>query len=874
MLKDDIDKKKETLILVNGLIQQRFVEFDETKSQKLFDTKIEQVHNDILDYLKKSFGEDEWQKAPSAEKNSYTKAVTEPYLRFLEGTQADEEKASLKPTKEIKRDYYKLPQLNEEIKRRLKEEFHIPDAKIQRLYHHSDIEMYNPNSVTEKEVLLQEETKTVKQLGSPQPPSKGWKNPMAMRTMYELRKLLNYLLQIGEIDPETKIVIEMARELNDANRRWAIETYQHYREEENKEFAKAIYGVAKDKYSNIDEHNIENINQVRLWWEQIPNSEEIYKDIKALKDDVEKYKLWKHQECQCIYTGKMISITDLFDGTATNIDHTLPISDSFDDSLSNRTVIDAYYNQHIKKDRLPTQLENYDKDAGGYTAIKPRLLKWEEKVKHLREIIEDNKLRTKKAQDPESKKGYIQKRRLHELELEYWDKKLKTFTVKELPNSWKNSQLIDTQIITKYARAYLKTLFHKVDVQKASVANTFKKIYGIRGDEQKDRSKHSHHAIDATVLTLMPGSARREAILKEYYIAEEQKLPYRAIPPYYNYRASHVLDIENNVLINHVTDDKTISETKKKIRKRGKIVFLRDKKTNKFILDKDGKKIPMVAQGDTIRGQINEESFLGAINPPERDADGNSIKEDGKWKTKKDKYGDPEIWIVKRIPLKEIDFEKDIIVDEPLKIHILKQIDSGITIDKITDFQGNILRHIRCRVKTGRGYQSLEKTIELKQHSHPSDKQYKKHVPSKIADNFVCLIYENSEDKTPIRELQILSLFEYKKQGLTSLNDLYSKTEWKAYKTDDNIILPLKRIITVGQRVIFYEKSFEEFKQLDANELNKRLFIVYKFNESYDKRVNKYYNIVNFKNHIDARPNPEIDKVCKKNLMQQNIKLD
>jgi len=172
---------------------------------------------------------------------------------------------------------------------------------------------------------------------------------MAMRTMYELKKLMNYLLKVGKIDEETKIVIEMARELNDANKRWAIQEYQKRREDENKEFAKAILGLAKEKYPNLNEEDADNIDKVRLWWEQLENGEEIYKQVKELKEDVEKYRLWKEQNAICLYTGRTINITDLFDGKTIHFEHTFPISMSFDDSLSNKTVCYADYNTNIKK---------------------------------------------------------------------------------------------------------------------------------------------------------------------------------------------------------------------------------------------------------------------------------------------------------------------------------------------------------------------------------------------------------------------------------------------------------------------------------------------------------------------------------------------
>ena len=47
----------------------------------------------------------------------------------------------------------------------------------------------------------------------------------------------------------------------------------------NKEFAKAIIGVAKEKYPNINENDADNIDKVRLWWEQMENGEEVYKTI-------------------------------------------------------------------------------------------------------------------------------------------------------------------------------------------------------------------------------------------------------------------------------------------------------------------------------------------------------------------------------------------------------------------------------------------------------------------------------------------------------------------------------------------------------------------------------------------------------------------
>ena len=56
----------------------------------------------------------------------------------------------------------------------------------------------------------------------PSPMSDSIKNPVLIRTMHQLRKVLNHLLIQGEINADTQINIELAREVNDANMRAAI----------------------------------------------------------------------------------------------------------------------------------------------------------------------------------------------------------------------------------------------------------------------------------------------------------------------------------------------------------------------------------------------------------------------------------------------------------------------------------------------------------------------------------------------------------------------------------------------------------------------------------------------------------------------------
>ncbi|MEJ7671827.1 MAG: type II CRISPR RNA-guided endonuclease Cas9 [Chitinophagaceae bacterium] len=160
------------------------------------------------------------------------------------------------------------------------------------------------------------------------------------------------------------MVIEIARELNDANKRKAIERYQRIREKENDGYKKLIQEMNEEldcKYQ-LDINNKEIIN---------------------------KYRLWEEQEKICLYTGRQINFCDLFNGNKYDFEHTVPASMSFDNELKNLTISDGHYNKQIKHKQIPTQLPNYYEDISigsvTYTAIQPRLKFMEEKVEKLEE---------------------------------------------------------------------------------------------------------------------------------------------------------------------------------------------------------------------------------------------------------------------------------------------------------------------------------------------------------------------------------------------------------------------------------------------------------------------------------------------------------
>jgi len=186
------DNEKEKLNIANALIQKYFAEATTNRAKGVDDIIKEMAADEVENKLKEYFTEDVWNKKNEKEKHNYSDFILEKYLAFLNGKQDRSEKASASANKNPEIDYCKLPRVDEAIKETLKNKFNASEAGLKHLYHPSEIDIY-PKA---KYNMLED----------PQPPSRAWKNPMAMRTMYELRNLLNYLIEVEKIDRVQKLL--------------------------------------------------------------------------------------------------------------------------------------------------------------------------------------------------------------------------------------------------------------------------------------------------------------------------------------------------------------------------------------------------------------------------------------------------------------------------------------------------------------------------------------------------------------------------------------------------------------------------------------------------------------------------------------------
>tara|TARA_R110002050_G_scaffold290802_1_gene444688 strand:- start:782 stop:4891 length:4110 start_codon:yes stop_codon:yes gene_type:complete len=828
-IKNEIEEnrhQKKIITITNNLIFKYYALDYQDKfgwkntSYKLDESDLKDIENASIEH----FGDKTWLKLDEDYKQQILTEVTEKYQKFFASS---------------KREHIKLPHLVNQINVFLDNHFGVSEKLLNKIYHPSQIDIYSKKEG--QQFLLS-------------PKTAAFKNPMAYKTLYKLRDVINYLIETGKIDEETRIVVEIARDLNDSNKRWAIEKYQRDREAENREFANAISELIKDPefIGGANPESSTDTDKFRLWTEQLDNFEEVIKTINATKNDVQKYRLWREQNCVCMYTGNPIKLTDLFNTNKVDFEHTIPRSKSFDNSLANLTICYADYNRNIKKNQMPTELPNYETESRGYSAIKPRLKDWEKKLDSLQSRIETQKKNSKLAIDKDSKDRAIRERHVLKMQYDYWKNKLDRFTRTEVPQGFVNSQLVDTQIITKYAFHYLKTVFGKVDVIKGANTAQFRKIYEIQPkDEAKDRGKHYHHAIDAAVLTLIPSARKREEILKKTYEYEEDKRGNQYHEkPFADFNYSMIEEIQKNILINNIADkDQTLTPGKKIVRKRGRIVWI----------DKE-KRIPKIAQGNSIRGELHQQTYYGKIKIAAKDENGSLLKDENGNMLYNQVDGIDEMWMVLRKPIDTINFKTDVVIDENLAENLKKQLAEGVKQNGLVDFQGKRLRHLRCRVKSGRGFMNPDNVTVVKEQVYKSSKDYKNYIYADSGENFVFGLYENEKGREII-SINKFEASEYIKE-LGAPNDkkeLFGQKEPVLIKKKESQLI---HVFEVGQKVIFY-KTLNELKDVenDIEEISKRLYFIKRLHQA------SVGNML-FQHHLEARSDDELIKAFPKEIFK------
>lgn len=647
------------------------------------------------------------------------------------------------------------------IENLLLDEYDVDYNRLSRLYHPSITEVYK-NAEPNKYGVLQ--------LGSPR--TSSVRNPMAMRALFRLRALINYLLREGKIDRHTKINIEFSRSLNDANMRAAIEREQRERESKHKEYVDEIKKLVK---------------------------EDCHIDIEPTEDDILKYQLWIEQNKKCLYTGEEIKISDFIGSTPVyDIEHTVPRSRGGDNSQMNKTLCKWDFNRHIKREKIPYELSNYDEVMAHIEQ-----LGWMEKIEQEEKSIAISRRNSRRATTKDAKDKAIQERHYHTIRLNYWKGKLERFTMKEVPEGFSARQGVDIGIIGKYARMYLKTLFDRIYTVKGATTADFRKMWGLQDEyTKKERVNHVHHCIDAVTIACIDKGAydswaqyTRDV---ERYIWKHGDRPVVEKPwPTFT---EDVKSIASELIVSHYTANKMPKNTSKLLRSRGKI------KRNA-----SGEKIFL--QGDTARGPLHKEKFYGAIM-----------------------IGDKKVYVIRKGISELKDTEIKYIVDDEVRQKVIEAKDkygfNNLSNLKkypiwMNEEKGIQIKKVRIRLDHQGG---VEDPLKLKKHRDISHCEYKRYIYVANDSNYCMAIYEGEDNRGKTkRSFKVVNNMEAAayyndKTGRDSLVPLSDENDY-----------PIKCILRIGTMVLFYENTPDELYSCSPKELTKRLYRVIKLNK--DGRV-------------------------------------
>ncbi len=256
-------------------------------------------------------------------------------------------------------------------------------------------------------------------------------NPVVRRTLTELRKVVNAIIR--EYGKPDNVHVEMAR---------SMKMGQKKRREYNKDTREreAARAAAENK---IQQHG-----------------------VKASRDAINRYLIWEQQSHLCAYTGKPISISQLFGGEI-DMDHILPYSRSLDDSQMNKVVCFRHANAE-KGNRTPHEwLAEADPKRYDVLCQRAKNLPYPKYRRFLQKELDTDKFITR--------------------------------------------QLVDTAYISKLTAEYLRCLFdndHDVLGLKGQYTSEVRYQWGLHdilrddGLDLKNRDDHRHHAVDAIVIAL------------------------------------------------------------------------------------------------------------------------------------------------------------------------------------------------------------------------------------------------------------------------------------------------------------------------------------------------------------------------------------
>lgn len=344
---------------------------------------------------------------------------------------------------------------------------------------------------------------------------------------------------------------------------------------------------------------------------------------------INKYKMWEETNHTCIYCGKQVSGSDFLNGYDVEVEHIIPRSLYFDDSMTNKAC--ACRDCNHKKGNLTAN--DFMRNQG--EAV------YEEYIERINKLNADGKIGRTKLRN------------------------LKT-SEKNIPTDFIDRQLRETQYISKKAMELLKQVCRNVTATSGSVTDFLRHIWGwdkvlhdlnlpryekgdlteqvtinhngntsqeIRIKNWSKRIDHRHHAIDALTIASTPKgiiqllnhlNTLKDIEFKpfdkqgrEFHEKLSKLEKYALSQPHFSY--AEVKDATNNILVSF-KPGKKVSSTGKRYIYRGKKRI--PVQTNKVIprgaLSKEtvyGMNQYYNAQGELINRPVVKTALSGIVKP-------------------------------------------------------------------------------------------------------------------------------------------------------------------------------------------------------------------------------------------------------------------
>lgn len=298
------------------------------------------------------------------------------------------------------------------------------------------------------------------------------RNPIVEQVITEtLRTVRDIWKQAGHID---EIHIELGREMkNPADKRARMSQQMIENENTNLRIKALLADFLNPEFGieNVRPYSPSQQDLLRIYEEGVLNSvSELPEDIAVIlgkfnqvdaqkrptRSEVLRYKLWLEQKYRSPYTGEMIPLSKLFT-PAYEIEHIIPQSRYFDDSLSNKVICEAEINK--LKDR-----------SLGYEFIKNH---YGERVElAFGKVVE---VLSVEAYEKLVRDNYSRNRG-----------KMKKLLMDDIPDQFIERQLNDSRYISKVVKSLLSNIVREEDEQEAISKHVIPCTGGITDRLKKD----------------------------------------------------------------------------------------------------------------------------------------------------------------------------------------------------------------------------------------------------------------------------------------------------------------------------------------------------------------------------------------------------